>query len=183
MSCIFGRLQYKNSQKGFTLIELLIAIGISSFVMAGVVTTLYQFQSISNSHFVHIVAVDQVENAVHYINRDAQGAQGVTTGAAWGFPLSLTWVSWDTGDTNTVTYLLQQDSPLSTYKLMRKFQLNQNTPTTTTVARYIVYSANTYCGYNSPNHTLTIQLTATVTKGNRQDTETRKLPIVPRSGS
>lgn len=139
MRFIFGLKAPLKSQRGFTLLETMISLCITGFVALSVVTTIYQLQGISDLHFAHITAVTQVENAIHYMNRDVQSAQIITPQGTQGFPLSLTWVSWDTNDTNKVTYSLVNDTPpLTTYQLVRKFQLNQNPSTSTTIARYIV---------------------------------------------
>jgi prepilin-type N-terminal cleavage/methylation domain-containing protein len=176
---LFYRLTKRiQDHKGFTLLETAIALGISSLVAVSVVTTIYQLQSISNSHYAHVVAVKQVENAIHYINRDVQMAQTVTPQGAQGFPLILNWVSWDNGDTNTVTYSLQSG------KLMRQSQLNEDTPTSSAVAQFIsAASSDSYSIYDPANHKLTVQVTSTVISGNKQDSETRKIPIIPRPGS
>ena len=132
----FGRLKIVSpKQDGFTLIETLIALTITGIVAASIASTMYQFQSASNIHYVQVTAVTQVENGVHYLNRDVQSAQTVTPQGTFGFPLSLSWVDWDTNVTNTVIYALQADTaPLTTYSLMRT--LNQNPHST--VARFIV---------------------------------------------
>jgi prepilin-type N-terminal cleavage/methylation domain-containing protein len=122
-------------RNGFTLIETLIALAITGVVAAAVVTTMYQVQNVSNLHYANIIAVSQVENAVHYMNRDIQSAQVVAPHGAFGFPLNLTWVDWNTNVTNTVTYSLQSDTPpLTTYSIVRT--LNQDP--STTIARFIV---------------------------------------------
>ena len=125
-------------QGGFTLIEVLIALAITGIISTAVVITIYQMQSVSASHYAHITAVNQVQNGLHYINRDVQSSQTIVPQGSLGFPLSLTWVSWDTNDTNNVTYSLASDPPLTTFKLVRQFQLNQSPSTTSTVARFIV---------------------------------------------
>jgi prepilin-type N-terminal cleavage/methylation domain-containing protein len=176
---IFSRLNNKlKYQVGFTLIETLVALAISGFLAVGIITTIYQLQSISNSHYAHMTAVKQVENSVHYLIRDVQESQTVAPQGSQGFPLNLSWISWDTNDTISITYSLQNG------ELVRSYQLNSNPPVITAIARFIVMnSANTSCGYDSPNHKLTLQLTSTVTSGNKQDTETRKVEIIPRPGS
>lgn len=139
---IFYRWKIKpNKQNGITLIETMIALTITGVIASGVATTLYQLQGISNSHFAHVMAVNQVENAVHYINRDVQCSQTVepnSQAGSHGFPLNLTWNSWDTNDINKVTYNLESDAPLSTYELTRQFQLNQDAATKSTLARFII---------------------------------------------
>jgi prepilin-type N-terminal cleavage/methylation domain-containing protein len=149
------KIQLKN-RNGFTLIETLVALAITGVVAAAVTTTIYQLQSVSNSHYAHIMAVTQVENGVQYMNRDVQSAQIITPHGNFGFlgsdgGLVLSWVSWDTNDNNTVTYKLEPDPNLPPYSpptdiLTRQFQLNQNTPIKSTVARFIVNQpiCNTY---------------------------------------
>jgi len=129
-------LKIKSKKKaGFTLVETLIALAITGIVAVSITSTMYQFQSASNSNYVHVTAVTQVENGVYYINRDVQSAQTVTPQGTFGFPLTLSWVDWDTNTTNTVTYSLQADTaPLTTYSLMRT--LNQNPASA--VARFII---------------------------------------------
>jgi prepilin-type N-terminal cleavage/methylation domain-containing protein len=138
---------YKN-QGGFTLIELLIALAITGVVSTGIATAMYELKRVGDVHYTHMTAINQVENSLHYINRDVQSSQTISPQGNFGFPLSLTWVSWDTGDINKVTYDLVSDPPLTTYNLTRQFQLNQDTPTTTSVGRFII--SHPYC-YTSVN--------------------------------
>jgi hypothetical protein len=91
------------------------------------------------------------------MNRDVQSAQTITPQGSLGFPLGLTWVSWDTNDTNQVTYSLASDSPLLTYKLVRQFQLNQGPLVISTVARFIVsypFCSTTVAVAVSPGNTV-----------------------------
>jgi prepilin-type N-terminal cleavage/methylation domain-containing protein len=125
-------------RRGFTLLEIMIAIGITGVLSTSIATAMYQLQSVSNAHYTYIVAVNQVENAIHYLNRDVQSSQIVNPTGTHGFPLILKWNTWDTGDINTVTYNFASDSPLPTWKLTRQFQLNGGAATTTEIARYIV---------------------------------------------
>jgi prepilin-type N-terminal cleavage/methylation domain-containing protein len=143
MRIFSGLKMFFHKQEGYTLIELLIALAITGVVSTGVATAMYELKKVGDAHFTHMTAVNQVENALHYINRDVQSAQIVNPQGYTGFPLSLTWISWDTGDTNNVTYNLVSDAPLTTCNLTRQFQLNGDTPTTTSVARYII--SHPYC--------------------------------------
>ena len=182
-----------NKQRGFTLIETVIALAITGVVAASVGTALFQIQSAISSHSAHIAAVKQVENAAHYINRDVQSAQVITPQGSQGFPLVLTWVSWDSASTDyttIVTYALNPPTSGSV-QLTKRLQTYQadgslNKDQTTVVAKYINYStsspSNTYCNYNAGNHTLTLQLSTTATSRDKQATETRLLSIIPRPG-
>ena len=68
----------RKGQSGLTLIEVLVAMAITGVVSAAVVSTLYQLQAVSASHYARIMAVNQVENAIQYINRDVQSSQTIT---------------------------------------------------------------------------------------------------------
>jgi prepilin-type N-terminal cleavage/methylation domain-containing protein len=137
------------NQGGFTLIELLVSLALTGVVSTGVATAMYELQRVADSHFTHMTAVTQVENALHYMNRDVQSSQTVNPQGTFGFPLALSWVDWDTGDTNLVTYDLASDPHLTTFKLTRQFQLNQEAPATSTVAQFII--SHPYCSTSISN--------------------------------
>jgi type II secretory pathway component PulJ len=181
------------NQSGFALLETLMAVCISAVLAIGITSTMYQFENTKNAHYSHVVAVKQVENVVHYVIRDVQMAQIIAPQGSQGFPLVLTWVAWDVTSTDyktIVTYSLvpsdgnpaQFQKHLQTYNVNNVLQKDQ----TSTLASYIKYSASTSdtsCSYDSASHKLTFQITSTVSDGNKQDSETRKVDIVPRPGS
>lgn len=132
-------------QNGLTLIETLVALAITGVVATSVTTALCQLQSISNDHYTHIIAVNQVENAVYCMNRDVQSSQTISPAPQGnhGFPLTLTWVSWDTNVTNTVIYDLENDpssNPYSDSHLPTLFELTRqsNQDPSAIIARFIV---------------------------------------------
>lgn len=168
----------KLKQSGFTLIELLIAMAIAGLLAIGISVAISQIFNVNSIDNARIQAVKQVENALHYINRDAQMAQTVAPQGSQGFPLTLSWVAWDSCDSNQVTYTLQNGN------LIRQFQLNSEPPTNLTVARSIDGAPeNTNCVYSAVDHQLTVTLTSSFTSGSKQATETRVSDIIPRSGS
>jgi prepilin-type N-terminal cleavage/methylation domain-containing protein len=191
---LFSGLNKPEKKNGFTLIETVIGLAITGIIAVGVGSGLFQLQNVINIHYTHVMAVKQVENAVHYINRDVQSAQFVTPQGSHGFPLVLSWVDWDADSpdyTTTVTYAL--DPPTSgSVQLTKRIQTYQpdgslNKDQTIVVAKNIDYStsspSSTYCSYDAGNHTLTLQLTSTVTRRGKQSSETRALSIIPRPGS
>lgn len=153
-------------------------MAITGVLGAGAAMTIFQIGSVSNSSNAHMTAVNQVQNAFHCINRDVQMAQTVTPQGTSGFPLTLTWTSWNDNSANQVIYALQNGD------LVRQYSVNGGAATSTTVARFISANAvDTNCSYDSANHKLTIRFTASASSGFTQESETRVCEIVPRPSS
>ena len=94
------------NQRGFTIIELLIAFALTGIVAGATTTTIVQVLDGSARSSNHMTAVRQVQNAGYWVSRDAQMAETVVTTGATGFPLTLTWIEWDSGDAHQVVYSL-----------------------------------------------------------------------------
>lgn len=62
-------------QKGFTLVELLIVTAIAMMVAAVVTMSIFQIFDISARNSAHMRAIKEVENAGHWMTRDAEMAQ------------------------------------------------------------------------------------------------------------
>lgn len=168
------RKTFLRNQIGFTLIEVIIGIAICGILGGGIVTGIYQIGRINDMNNAHVTAVKQVENAVHYLIRDVQMAQNPTISTEASFPLTLSWKSWEDNVQHQITYNLDSEGNLTR---------NYGT-TTSTVAKFIdTDNADTNWTYNFSANKMTIVITATVTAGHRQSTETRKVEIIPRSGS
>ena len=169
------------ARKGFTLVELLIVIAIAALVGAGIVALVFQVFGANAGSTNRMTAVKEVENAVHWITRDAQMAQKIGDPAvdfagdiALGpFPIILTWKdSYDSPDTlNRVEY------SLTAGKLQRAYSKDGVPQGTGVVARHM---ASTNWSYSSLEHALTFQVTATVV-GLRTASETRSFQVVVRA--
>ena len=156
-----------NNQRGFTLIELLVALAIIGVITSAISMVIYQTLTIPAQSRTHMTAVKQVENAIHWLSRDVQQAQEISTP---GFPLTLTWVNWD-NTVHQVTYTLENG------ELERANSASGGDPIV--VARHID-SANTDCQFTDGIFTFTI--TATVS-GFRPSTEIREGKILPRAAA
>ncbi len=132
------------SQRGFTALELLIAFAITGIVAGAATTAILQVYSGSAHSSNHMTVVRQVQSAGYWISRDSQMAQRVNSTGASGFPLTLTWTDWETGDGYEVVYDLSAD------KLQRKHYTNTTLDETGIVAQYIDSDpTKTRCGFTT----------------------------------
>ena len=156
----------KNS--GFTLIELLVALTITVLIVGVVTTSIFQVFVINAHSNSHLLAVKQVENAAHWISRDAQMAQVIEPGEDSGFPLNLSQI----GKNNwyQVTYTLGGS------ELQRLYSVNGGDPIVTLVARFIDPEM-TYCEFEGD--VLIYKITAAVGDG-LQESESRVCQVTPR---
>jgi hypothetical protein len=123
-----------------------------------------------------MVAVRQVQQAGYRVSLDALQAQDITNSTvpgSGGFPLTLNWTDWGSGEFHTVVYSLVNQSG-GLYRLQRNETENQ-TPTTTVVAQHIV-NGTTQCSWNATTNVLTLNVTARV----GLQTESRTYEIKPR---
>jgi len=169
---MFHRLKLINkNQRGFTLIELVVAIAITALIIGGITMAIFQVFDVNSRSTTRMTAVKQVENAVHWLSRDAKMAQDVQPGENSGFPLNLTWVEWD-NTVNQVTYALENGG------LKRSHSVDGGEPTETVVARHIDSDpAMTNCEFDGG--VLTFELTANL-GGFRPASETRVCEVIPR---
>ena len=170
---------FHKSERGVTLIELAIAIGITGSIMAGVSNGIFQLITINADNNAHMVAIKQVENALHWIGRDAQMAQTVETTTdpdpnVDTFPITLRWTDWDNVD-NEIEYEIDEEG-----NLIRRHTQGVDT-TESTVARLIDSDVDsTNCTWDSDARKLTLQITATIPWSGQEASETRTAEISPR---
>jgi len=159
------KMTLRKSQSGFTLIELLMALVITSIIGVVLVTTLSQTVSITWAGNKHMLAVKQVENALFYINRDAQSAASVSTAGDW---LRIT-----RPDGSLIKYNLIDPGDGQPVFLRRSLD-----GAAVTVARYIDNTDGlTACSYQ--NGVLSVQITTSL-PGLGAASETRQLVVYPR---
>jgi type II secretory pathway pseudopilin PulG len=170
---MFRRLGILNrNQKGFSLVELLVAVAITRFITGVVGTSIVQVIDINARSTTHMIAVRQVENAVHWLSRDGQMAQTLAPDTGSGFPLVLTWTTWDSVE-NQVTYTIENG------ELKRSLSLDGGDLIETLIAKHIDDdAAQTTCQYTGG--VLAVKVTASI-GGLRPATEMRLFEIIPRS--
>jgi prepilin-type N-terminal cleavage/methylation domain-containing protein len=168
-------------QRGFTLIELIIAVAITGAITSGITMSIFQTFNYNARSNARMVAVKQVEEAIHYINRDVQMAQIIEPEPdpdPDGFPLVLTWVEWETNSQNVVTYSLDD----STNELKRKHDAGGSTVSDRVVASYVDTSSDdTYCEFDDTDWIFTFKITATVSGYPEDMSETREVRVTPRT--
>ena len=155
------------NQSGFTLIEIIIAVAVAGLIISAITGTIFQVFTTNTRDTAHMVAVKQVENAVHWISRDAQMAQVIEPGEDSGFPLNLSRI----GKNNwyQVTYTLGGG------ELQRLYSVNGEDPIVTLVARFIDPEM-TYCEFEED--VLIYKITTAV--GDGSQSESRVCQVTPR---
>lgn len=124
-------------QRGFTMVELLIAMLLTGIVATAITGTILYALNVNFSIANRMSAVRQVRNVGFWVSPDFQMARDVDPGGSQGFPLTLTWIEWGTGNNHTVIYTLE-DMSGGFKKLQREHYINYpNLDSTITVAEYI----------------------------------------------
>ena len=166
------------------MIEMIVAIAISGAIGGGVLLSIYQVTSYQAMDKARMTCVKQVENAIHYIVRDAQMAQKVEPADPDGFPLVLTWTEWDETSSeyeHIVAYTLTGSGPkqLERQHLAYDTQGNETKNEVNVVARYIDGDSDkTNCDY--ANGVLSLELTAAITGFPKEVSENRTIEITTR---
>ena len=168
------------NQRGFTLVELVMAIGVTGVFMAGIGAAVFQVFDVNTRSTTHMVAVKEVENAVHWITRDAERAQysdNATYSISGSFEdsLTLSWVNDFDSNSGNVTYRQNGD------RLERTFSDNGGSVTTNLVAQHIVSDNSSWSLSVSPyGAVLSFKITAVVNSA-KPASETRSFDVVARS--
>jgi len=170
-------LKVAGGQRGFTLIELIIAVAITGAITGALAMGIFQTFDYSARGNARMTCVKQVENAIHWLSRDAQMAQVVETAELepGGFPLELTWTEWDNTH-HQVTYRIEDNE-------LKRSHVEDGMPLADyVVARYVADDpALTNCSFNETEWLLTFEITAVVTGYPEDVSETREVKITPRT--
>jgi len=165
-----------NNQKGFTMIEVIIAIAVTAIITGGITMTIFQVFDGNTRTSNHMIAVRQVQNAGYWVSHDGQMAQSVEpTADSDGFPLTLTWADWDSGDVYQVVYSVVDN------ELQREHYTNLTPDATTIVAQFIDLANCDFTDTNGDSVDDTLILTITATVGTQS--ETRTYEVAPRPDS
>ena len=169
-------------QKGFILIELIIALAIASAIGAATVLTAHNLITIPSMSNNSNTAINQVRNAVNWINKDVQGAAPSTVDdspSAPGF-FSISLQEWDSGtwSTHTITYSLEDMAGTIGLRELWRYDDYNSVTTSNIIAQYIEPEelGVTECSWDDINSMLTVTITATV----GDETKTRTFQVKPR---
>jgi prepilin-type N-terminal cleavage/methylation domain-containing protein len=164
-------MKLKTTEKGFTLIEMLVAMAIAGAimgVMSAAVITIIRTTAQNDEWNVNL---RQVQNAGHWITRDALMAQAVVTPTPGHFPLTLSWSDWNntsgTQYNNNIQYILNGNT------LTRSL----NDEPAILIAQYIV-TDNTSCSWDATEQKLTVNIRASL-HGTRYAQETYEISPRP----
>lgn len=166
----------ESSQRGIGLVELIIAIAITGIIGAAATMALHQVLTVPTISNDQNTAINQVRNAVHWINRDVQSANPSSLNATPAPPkfLSLELQEWESGvwSTHTIDYSLEDTPGTSLKELWRDYD---NGTTRNLIAQYIDLD-NTSCSWDADANVLTVLITAHV--GDK--VQTRTFEVKPR---
>ncbi len=180
---MINKLKKVHNQRGFTLVEMLIVLAITGIIIASVSAVILQTVSVSAASSNRMTAIKQLENALHWIDRDAQQSwvQGVDID-----PIRLHWIdNVNVSDPkepeeHNVTYAL--DSATDTLTRIDVITAHDGTVTTlnTFIAEYVSDINGTYIQTPNGKYLLIVDITANV-EGYRSATESRTLYVMPRA--
>ncbi len=158
-------------QSGFTLIEVLVATAITGLIGAGIAGAVSHIINVNALTSNHLIVVKQVENAVHWINRDVRMAQVTQTSGSSGFPVSFSWVEWDNSSHN-VSYVLQDG------QLHRNASVDGEEQSIIVADHININPDKTNCQY--VDGVFTLKLTVS-TGGFHPASETGTMQVIPRT--
>jgi prepilin-type N-terminal cleavage/methylation domain-containing protein len=166
-----GLINTDNRQQGFTLVEVILVLGVLLILVVVITMSIAQVLTLNSNSTAHMTAVKEVENAVHYLTRDAQMAQQVTVSAPPGFPLKMSWTEWDS---NHIEVIYRIDGN----QLIRSRIVNCHSPEEMVIIAH-VDAGTSSCSIT--NRQITFRIGSGIT-GFKRQSETRTFTIVRRAG-
>jgi len=167
----------KTTEKGFTLIEVLVTLAILGAIMGVMSAAVITIMRVHSQNTEWNVNLRQVQNAGHWISRDALMAQVVSDNKTGVF-LALSWSDWE-GNSYDVDYVLNDNTLMRQLSVRHPDGSTDNS--TLLVAEYIV-PASTTCswgGESGDENKLTVTITASLHEPPRYAAE-RIYEISPR---
>jgi len=173
------------NQRGFTLVELLIAIAISVVIGSAVGGAAYQVFNINAASTNHQIVINQVQNAVNSLSRDAEQAQYIVPKNSSDIPLplgtefklvenadqlTLNWTDWDNTRTEIIYTVVNGI-------LQRTLKVNGGQTSQTNVANNISVASGSW---NLSTKVLDVTIESRITAP-KPAAETRTFQIMPRS--
>jgi len=119
--------QKRRGQAGFTLVELIVAVAISALIVLGSLVFLRYTITVADENRDKTMATLQVQYVGFWISEDVVQAQEICLGGCDaedagdpdGFPLILKWDDWDTSQSETITYYVEDMEDGDLWRLMR----------------------------------------------------------------
>lgn len=168
----------RNGQSGFVLIEMLMAIAIGALILVGIVDITVQTIVVNASDENQMRAIKQVENAIHWIERDSQMSStewiSPKDSTVTNFPLYLQWTGFEDSYTHKITYILDNGALLRG-EIIEDVD-NIISETETFICDNIIEAESNY-SFNG--EILKVNLKATIDEF-RSATESRTLYVIPR---
>jgi len=157
----------------------MIAVAVLAIIGTAIATTTTQLFVVQAANSNRMDAVKQVENALHYINRDVQQAININTSSLPNF-LILSWQEWDEAAREYDAAIHLVTYSVIDGELQRTYNDGEGSETITRIADHISQDAgDTNCSFDSDTRVLTVTITATV-EGFRPASETRTLQVKSR---
>ena len=184
----------KGDQRGFTLVETLIVLAVSGILLSALTFGVIQTIKTNSRSFSHMTAVKEVENAVHWITRDAQMAQtingsNITVASTNVTPKNFSTVNLALSWNNTAPGVDSTNITMVTYQgvggqLLRVLSQNGSANVITVIVPHLGSSTWNFTNSNG-NYiglvTLSFSINATVSGfGSASASENRSFTVHPR---